>query len=117
MTPHILVSELTFNLATSQPRLGNPKFVTHKNQSKKIGNLFFIGARLIRLKLGSSLCYPTVSKTKRSSLILAIFLFQVNKDDLKGTQQAIEKVHNICQGGKSAMELIAEINTLYSCIR
>ncbi|KAL7634199.1 UNVERIFIED_CONTAM: hypothetical protein RMT77_015528 [Armadillidium vulgare] len=42
---------------------------------------------------------------------------QVNRDDLKATQQAIEKVHNICQGGKSAMELIAEINTLYSCIR
>ncbi|XP_042865780.1 negative elongation factor D-like [Penaeus japonicus] len=42
---------------------------------------------------------------------------QVNRDDLKPTQQAIEKVHNICQGGKSAMELIAEINTLYQCIR
>lgn len=45
------------------------------------------------------------------------YIFQVNRDDLKATQQAIEKVHNICQGGKSAMELIAEINTLYSCIR
>ncbi|KAK3862731.1 hypothetical protein Pcinc_031435 [Petrolisthes cinctipes] len=42
---------------------------------------------------------------------------QVIRDDLKPTQQAIEKVHNICQGGKSAMELIAEINTLYQCIR
>ena len=42
---------------------------------------------------------------------------QVNKDDLKATQTAIEKVHNICSGGKSVMELIAEINTLYSCIR
>lgn len=42
---------------------------------------------------------------------------QVNRDDLKPTQQAIEKVHNICQGGKSCMELIAEINTLYQCIR
>ncbi|KAG7163908.1 Negative elongation factor D-like [Homarus americanus] len=50
----------------------------------------------------------------------AIHMFQnnmVNRDDLKPTQQAIEKVHNICQGGKSAMELIAEINTLYQCIR
>ena len=46
-----------------------------------------------------------------------VCLFQVNKDDLKPTQQAIEKVHNICQGGKSVMELIAEINILYNCIR
>ncbi|KAF2348795.1 TH1 protein [Trinorchestia longiramus] len=42
---------------------------------------------------------------------------QVCKDDLKQTQQAIEKVHTICLGGRSAMELIAEIQALYSCIR
>ncbi|XP_018026023.1 negative elongation factor D [Hyalella azteca] len=42
---------------------------------------------------------------------------QVCKDDLKQTQQAIEKVHSICLGGRNAMELIAEIQTLYSCIR
>lgn len=42
---------------------------------------------------------------------------QICKDDLKQTQTAIEKVHNICLGGRSAMELIAEIQTLYSCLR
>ncbi|XP_076058281.1 negative elongation factor complex member TH1 [Oratosquilla oratoria] len=42
---------------------------------------------------------------------------QIVREDLKTTQQAIEKVHNICSAGKSAMELIAEISTLYSCIR
>ncbi|KAK7077916.1 beta ketoadipyl CoA thiolase, th1 [Halocaridina rubra] len=57
----------------------------------------------------SASVYETPKKGNRSR--------QVNRDDLKPTQQAIEKVHNICQGGKSAMELIAEINTLYQCIR
>ncbi|CAL4099727.1 unnamed protein product, partial [Meganyctiphanes norvegica] len=57
----------------------------------------------------SAAVYETPKKGNRAR--------QVNRDDLKPTQQAIEKVHNICQGGKSAMELIAEISTLYQCIR
>ncbi|XP_014233626.1 negative elongation factor D [Trichogramma pretiosum] len=42
---------------------------------------------------------------------------KINKDDLKATSQAIEKVHNICNTIKGSMELIAEVNTLYDCIR
>jgi negative elongation factor C/D len=42
---------------------------------------------------------------------------KVNKDDLKTTIQAIEKVHNTCNTNKGSTELIAEINTLYQCIR
>eukprot|EP00096_Caligus_rogercresseyi_P008911 TRINITY_DN2913_c0_g1_i1.p1 TRINITY_DN2913_c0_g1~~TRINITY_DN2913_c0_g1_i1.p1 ORF type:complete len:612 (-),score=242.13 TRINITY_DN2913_c0_g1_i1:93-1928(-) len=41
----------------------------------------------------------------------------LNKDELKGTMQAAERVHNIVSGSKGATELIAEIGTLYQCIR
>ena len=42
---------------------------------------------------------------------------KVNKDDLKTTIPAIEKVHNTCNINKGSTELIAEINTLYQCIK
>jgi len=42
---------------------------------------------------------------------------KINKDELKTTIQAIEKVHNICNVNKGSTELIAELNTLYQCIR
>lgn len=42
---------------------------------------------------------------------------KINKDDLKSTIQAIEKVHTICITIKGSTELIAEINTLYQCIK
>nr|KAF7423547.1 hypothetical protein H0235_008830 [Vespula pensylvanica] len=42
---------------------------------------------------------------------------KVNKDELKTTIQAIEKVHNICNINKGSTELIAELQTLYQCIR
>ena len=37
----------------------------------------------------------------------------LNKDELKGTTQAAEKVHSILASSKGSMELIAELNTLY----
>uniref|UniRef100_A0A1Q3F1X1 Putative negative elongation factor d n=3 Tax=Culex tarsalis TaxID=7177 RepID=A0A1Q3F1X1_CULTA len=40
-----------------------------------------------------------------------------NKDELKPTIQAVEKVHNICNVNRGSTELIAEISTLYNCIR
>ena len=40
-----------------------------------------------------------------------------NKDELKTTIQAIEKVNNICNNNKGSTELIAEITTIYQCIR
>nr|XP_012152712.1 PREDICTED: negative elongation factor D-like isoform X1 [Megachile rotundata] len=42
---------------------------------------------------------------------------KLNKDELKTTIQAIEKVHNICNINKGSTELIAELHTLYQCIR
>lgn len=41
----------------------------------------------------------------------------INKDDLKSTIQAVDKVHNICNLNKSSTELIAEVATIYQCIR
>uniref|UniRef100_T1J261 Negative elongation factor D n=1 Tax=Strigamia maritima TaxID=126957 RepID=T1J261_STRMM len=42
---------------------------------------------------------------------------QLNKDELKATLQAIEKVHTICNECKGSSELVAEVGTLYQCIR
>jgi len=41
----------------------------------------------------------------------------LNRDELKGTTQAVEKVHSICTSSKGSTELIAELSTLYHCIR
>lgn len=41
----------------------------------------------------------------------------VNKDELKSTIQAIEKVNAICIVNLGSTELIAELQTLYNCIR
>ncbi|XP_025201401.1 negative elongation factor D [Melanaphis sacchari] len=41
----------------------------------------------------------------------------INKDDLKSTIQAVDKVHSICNLNKSSTELIAEVATIYHCIR
>lgn len=40
----------------------------------------------------------------------------VNRDDLKPTSQAIEKVHAICNVSKGSTELVADLGTLYQCI-
>lgn len=41
----------------------------------------------------------------------------LNKDELKSTTHAIEKVHAICNVNKGSTELIAELQTLYNCIK
>lgn len=41
----------------------------------------------------------------------------LNKDELKQTTAAIEKVHNICNQNKGSLELIADLQTLYNCIK
>uniref|UniRef100_UPI00398F7277 negative elongation factor C/D isoform X2 n=1 Tax=Pristiophorus japonicus TaxID=55135 RepID=UPI00398F7277 len=44
--------------------------------------------------------------------------FNINKDELKSTSKAIETVHNLCcNENKGASELVAELGTLYQCIR
>lgn len=41
----------------------------------------------------------------------------INKDELKATMQAIEKVNAISNEKTGSFELLAELNTLYQCIR
>ncbi|XP_075757243.1 negative elongation factor C/D [Pelodiscus sinensis] len=42
----------------------------------------------------------------------------INKDELKSTSKAVETVHNLCcNENKGASELVAELSTLYQCIR
>ncbi|KAF4519090.1 hypothetical protein B566_EDAN001682 [Ephemera danica] len=40
-----------------------------------------------------------------------------SKEELKPTMQAIEKVQALCSTNKSSTEIIAELHTLYNCIR
>lgn len=54
---------------------------------------------------------------------VVLFLFfkgvrkYVNKDELKPTVQALEKTQTLCSENKGSSELIADINTLFQCIR
>lgn len=41
----------------------------------------------------------------------------LNKDELKNTISAIEKVHAVCNVNKGSTELIADLHMLYNCIR
>lgn len=41
----------------------------------------------------------------------------INKDELDSVQQAIEKVHGICNATLGTTDLIAELQTLYGCIK
>ncbi|XP_054154370.1 negative elongation factor D-like [Oppia nitens] len=41
----------------------------------------------------------------------------LNRDELKGTVQAIEKVSTICTENKGSSELLPELNSLFQCIR
>ncbi len=41
----------------------------------------------------------------------------LSRDELKGTTQAAEKVHSILTSSRGSTELVAELNTLYQCIR
>lgn len=52
--------------------------------------------------------YETYKKTVRKNL---------NKEELNSTIQAIEKVNLICNEKKGSFELLAELKSLYSCIR
>ncbi len=41
----------------------------------------------------------------------------LTRDELKGTTQAAEKVHSILTASRGSTELVAELGTLYQCIR
>lgn len=52
------------------------------------------------------------------AIILQNKRVSINKDELKSTSKAIETVHNLCcNENKGASELVAELSTLYQCIR
>uniref|UniRef100_A0A8C1HFI8 Negative elongation factor complex member C/D n=1 Tax=Cyprinus carpio carpio TaxID=630221 RepID=A0A8C1HFI8_CYPCA len=63
----------------------------------------------VLFKMFSSMDPPPVELNKRVN---------INKDELKSTSKAIETVHNLCcNENKGATELVAELSTLYQCIR
>lgn len=41
----------------------------------------------------------------------------INKDELSATIHAIETVHNICNTKKGSSELLAEVGTIYRCLK
>lgn len=60
------------------------------------------------LAYAASVCEVQPKKGQKRSL---------NKEELKATSQAIETVHNICNSRKGSSELMAELSTLYSCLK
>ena len=60
---------------------------------------------------------------KKPHQSLSLFLLQgkrtsVTKDELKATNQGIEKVHSICQTeDKGGTELLAELAVIFQCVR
>lgn len=62
------------------------------------------------LAYAASVCETQSKKGSKQNRI-------INKDELKSTTQAVEKVHAICNVHKGSAELIADFQTLYTCIR
>lgn len=92
----------------------NPQFL-----ELLVDSLFKVGVKLnpehkskyiFLLAYASSVCETTAKKGANKQKI-------TNKDELKTTIQAIEKVHAICNINRGTTEIIAEISTLYNCIR
>ena len=55
-------------------------------------------------------------------ILLHINIFQgsrknIAKEELQKTTQAIEKAHSLCVEKKGASELIADVGTLFQCIK
>jgi negative elongation factor C/D len=41
----------------------------------------------------------------------------INRDELKTTMQALEKTHNLCSDDKGYTELLADVGTLFQCVK
>ncbi len=41
----------------------------------------------------------------------------INRDELKATSQAIEKVYNLCSANKGSSELLADVGTIFQCLK
>lgn len=91
----------------------NPQFL-----DLLVDSLFKVGVKInpehkskyiYLLAYAASVCETPVKKGQPKRTI--------NKEELKATIQAIEKVHAICNINKGSTELIADFQTLYNCIR
>lgn len=91
----------------------NPQFL-----DLLVDSLFKVGVKInpehkskyiYLLAYAASVCESPVKKGQPKRTL--------NKDELKATIQAIEKVHAICNISKGSTELIADFQTLYNCIR
>uniref|UniRef100_A0A182SYJ6 Negative elongation factor D n=1 Tax=Anopheles maculatus TaxID=74869 RepID=A0A182SYJ6_9DIPT len=58
-----------------------------------------------------------INQEQKSKYIYLLGHRVLNKDELKATIIAIEKLHAICNVSRGSSELIGDISTLYSCIR
>lgn len=102
----------SFSAFFVSPQIRVPAFLDLFMQS-----LFKPGARInqdhkhkyIHILAYAASVVETWKKNKRAS---------INKDELKSTSKAVETVHNLCcNENKGASELVAELSTLYQCIR
>ena len=41
----------------------------------------------------------------------------ISKDEIKPTSVAIEKAHNLCSENKGSHELVADVGTLFQCLK
>lgn len=75
------------------------------------------------LQTGKGLSWGTLQKGHSLIITQQLLWFQnkrvsIGKDELKSTSKAVETVHNLCcNENKGASELVAELSTLYQCIR
>lgn len=110
------ITVLFRNYSTSDPPpidlIRNPQFL-----DLLVDSLFRCGVKInpehkskyiYLLAYAASVCETFTKKANKRN---------INKDELKGTMQAIEKVHGICNVNLGLTELIAELQTLYECIR
>lgn len=110
------ITVLFRNYSTSDPPpidlIRNPQFL-----DRLVDSLFRTGVKInpehkskyiYLLAYAASVCETFTKKGNKRN---------INKDELKGTIQAIEKVHGICNVNLGSTELIAELQTLYECIR
>lgn len=114
------ITVLFRNYSTSDPPpidlIRNPQFL-----DLLVDSLFKVGVKInpehkskyiYLLAYAASVCETFTKKGQQSSHKRSI-----NKDELKSTIQAIEKVNAICNVNLGSSELIAELQTLYNCIR
>ncbi|XP_052861929.1 negative elongation factor D [Anopheles cruzii] len=104
----------------------NPQFL-----DLLVDSLFKVGVKINQehkskyiylLAYAASVCETSSKKGQGKGAASAVGIAgsthrQTNKDELKATIGAIEKVHEICNVSRGSSELVGDISTLYNCIR